>query len=197
MNKSVKRQPGKIVVLSGPSGSGKTTLHNSLLRDKTISKKLVKIVSATTRKCRGKEKTGQHYLFFTKKDFLHRVERGYFLEWQKVFSDYYGTPRAQVEKILKSGRNVLLCIDVKGAKVIFRNFKDALSIFIKAPSVAALKNRLQKRGTEDKRIISRRLAVAKKEMKEATHYCYVVVNDDLQKAVSKLKNIIKNELRIS
>lgn len=187
---------GKIFVLSGPSGSGKTTLHNSLLRDKKISQKLVKLVSATTRKRRGKEKSGKHYLFFTKKDFLSCAKRGYFLEWQKVFTDYYGTPKVNAEKVLKTGKNVLLCIDVKGAKVIFRKRKDAVGIFIKAPSVAALKTRLKKRGTEDASTVSRRLAVAKQELKEAKRYRYVVVNDKLSKAVSKLKNIIKKELKI-
>lgn len=187
---------GKIFVLSGPSGVGKTTLHNSLLHDKKISRKLVKLVSVTTRKRRGKEKSGKHYLFFTKKDFLSRAKRGYFLEWQKVFTDYYGTPKANAQKVLESGKSVLLCIDVKGARVVFKKCKGAVGIFIKAPSVAALKIRLKKRGTEDARAVSRRLAVAKQEMKEAKRYRYAVVNDKFPKAVSELKNIIKKELKI-
>jgi guanylate kinase len=187
---------GKILVLSGPSGSGKTTLHNCLLKDRKIKARLVKVVSATTRKKRVGEKQGKQYWFFTKKQFLARKDQGYFLEWQKVFSDYYGTPKAQAEKILKRGKNVLLCIDVKGARVVFKNFKNAVGIFIKAPSAAALKNRLAARGTENAKTMKHRLAVAQQEMKEAKRYRYVVVNDRIQKAVGRLKKIMNKELRV-
>jgi len=192
---SSKMISGKIFVLSGPSGSGKTTLHDHLFRDKRLRKKLVKLISVTTRKKRAGEIAGKHYLFFTKKDFLQRVRRGYFLEWQKVFTDYYGTPKLAVDKTLKSGKNVLLCIDVKGAKVVFKKCPEAVGIFVKAPSSAVLKERLSNRGTEDASALRHRLAVAQREMKEAKRYNYVVVNDKISKAVAALKKIIRKEVR--
>ncbi len=184
-------------MMSGPSGSGKTTLHHKLLLDKKIKKYLVKMVSATTRKKRVGEKHGKHYLFLDKKDFLQRIQKKYFLEWQKVFVDYYGTPKSQAEKILRSGKNVLLCIDVKGAKVVFKHFKDAIGIFIKAPSLAILKKRLAKRGTETKKAMDLRLLVARREMKEARRYAHVVINDDVQRAVKEIKRIVYKELGVT
>lgn len=183
-------------MMSGPSGSGKTTLHHKLLLDKKISRYLVKTISATTRKKRAGEKHGKHYLFLTKRDFLQRIKKGFFLEWQKVFADHYGTPKAQAEKILKGGKNILLCIDVKGAKVVFKHFKDAVGIFVKAPSLAILKKRLQNRGTETKKATDLRLSTARREMKEAKRYTYIIVNDDIQRAVGEIKHIICKELKI-
>lgn len=185
---------GKIFVLSGPSGSGKTTLHNALLCDKKTRKSLVKTISATTRLPRAGEKNKVHYLFFSKKLFQSRIKLGYFLEWQKVFNDYYGTPKAQVKRVLKSGRSVLLCIDVKGAKVVFDLFPDAVGIFVKAPSLDVLQKRLQGRGTEDKKVVAHRLAVARKELKEVKRYRYVIVNDQVKTAVKELKRIVEQEL---
>ncbi|HOD12877.1 MAG TPA: guanylate kinase [Candidatus Omnitrophota bacterium] len=185
---------GKIFVLSGPSGSGKTTLHNALLCDKKTRKSLIKTISATTRLPRAGEKNKVHYLFFSKKLFQSRIKKGYFLEWQKVFNDYYGTPKAQAKRVLRAGRSVLLCIDVKGAKVVFDLFPDAVGIFVKAPSLDALRKRLQGRGTEGKKVIAHRLAVARKELKEAKRYRYVIVNDQIKKAVKELKSIVEQEL---
>lgn len=185
---------GKIFVLSGPSGSGKTTLHNALLCDKKTRKSLVKTISATTRLPRAGEKNKVHYLFFSEKLFQSRIKLGYFLEWQKVFNDYYGTPKAQVKHVLKSGRSVLLCIDVKGAKVVFDLFPDAVGIFVKAPSLDVLQKRLQGRGTEDKKVVAHRLAVARKELKEVKRYRYVIVNDQVKTAVKELKRIVEQEL---
>ncbi|MFA6378201.1 MAG: guanylate kinase [Candidatus Omnitrophota bacterium] len=195
MNKVMQKHFGRIFVMSGPSGSGKTTLHQKLLLDKKIKKRLVKTISATTRKKRAGERHGQHYLFLTEKQFLNNIKKGYFLEWQKVFTDYYGTPKAQAEKILKTGKNILLCIDVKGAKIVFKAFKDAVGLFIKAPSLSILKKRLQKRGTESAQALARRLDIARREMKEAKHYRYLVVNTDVKKAVQKLKRIVIEELK--
>lgn len=166
MSKGADKKRGKIFILSGPSGSGKTTLHEKLLEDPSIKKKLVKTVSVTTRKPRQGEKNGRDYLFYTAKQFLWRTRISYFLEWQKVFSDYYGTPRRPVEELISKERNVLLCIDVKGAKAIFQQYPQAVGIFVKAPDFTALKKRLIRRGSEDQAMLLRRLAVAKKELKE-------------------------------
>ena len=126
---------GKIIIISGPSGSGKTTLHKKLLLSRRLKRKLVKSVSVTTRPKRPLEKHGRDYLFISKKDFFKKRRAGYFLESKKVFDRYYGTPRKAVDKILKKGKNVLLCIDVKGAKTVFIKRPKAVKIFIKAPSI--------------------------------------------------------------
>ena len=126
---------GRIVIISGPSGSGKTTLHKRLLESPVLKGKVVKSISATTRPKRPGEKNGRDYVFLTPKMFEHKISQGHFLEWQKVFGNYYGTPRRQAEALLNKGMNVLLCIDVKGARVVCREFPQALKIFIKTPSM--------------------------------------------------------------
>ena len=185
---------GKIFIISGPSGSGKTTLHKQLLLNRRFSKELVKSISATTRPKHPEEKNGRDYLFLKSPDFKEKIKKGYFLEWQKVFENYYGTPKIFVEKLLLRGKNVLLCIDVKGAQVVYRQFPDAVRIFIKAPTVAILKKRLEKRGTESKKDLIHRLAIAKKELRYAKKYQHVVVNDYLTHAVKSLESIIHREL---
>ena len=178
---------GKIIIISGPSGSGKTTLYKKLLKDCHI---LVKSVSVTTRPKRPGEKNGRDYIFMTHKEFLSRKQRGYFLESQKVFDNYYGTPYKNVKDLLGAGKNVLLCIDVKGARVVTRKFRNVLRIFIKTPSVSVLKRRLRERGSEDAKTINLRLKTAKKELKEAQKYDYVIINNDLKTAYRHLRKII-------
>ncbi len=185
---------GRIIILSGPSGSGKTTLHKMLLQSRLLKGSLVKSISATTRPPRSQEKNGVDYLFISPRQFKDRRRRGYFLEWQKVFVHYYGTPIGFVKKLLSSGKNVLLCIDVKGAKVISRKFPEALKIFISVPSLKILKERLKSRGTEDPKELRHRLETARKEMREAKHYDHMVVNDRLLSAFRKLEIIVTKEL---
>src|SRR3990167_10236337 len=139
---------GKIIIISGPSGSGKTTLQKELLAGKKFRARLMKSISATTRPRRSGEKNGRDYLFLTRKQFLDKIRKGYFLEWQKVFDHYYGTPGNYVERLLKKDKNVLLCIDVKGAAVVRRACPEAVTVFIKAPSLSILKKRLKARGSE-------------------------------------------------
>ncbi len=182
------------MIISGPSGSGKTTLYQELLLSRRLKKKLVKSISATTRSKRPGERHGRDYFFLKKGDFLKKKSGGYFLEWQKVFTNYYGTPKISVEKLLKSGKNVLLCIDVKGAKVVSRQYPDALKIFIQPPSPQVLKQRLEKRGSEGKDDLALRLKIAKKEMREAKHYDYIVINDKLPLAQNDLEKIIVSQL---
>ena len=186
---------GKIVIISGPSGSGKTTLHKKLLLSRRLKGKLVKSISATTRPRRLGEREGRDYLFLTQKEFLKKRKAGYFLEWQKVFDSYYGTPKQAVLRLLKRGRNVLLCIDVKGARVVERQFPDAVKIFIRAPSLAVLKKRLQKRGSETKADLKLRLAIARREMLEEKNYNYVVMNNNLPKALRDLESVISFEIQ--
>lgn len=116
------------------------------------------------------------------------------MEWQKVFENYYGTPRKNIERLLKSGKNVLLCIDVKGAAVVRRDFPHAVSIFIQAPSFGVLKKRLISRGSETKEALKVRLQTARQELSEAKNYSYIVINDDLEEAVIELESILTKEL---
>jgi len=193
-NKPPRPRKARIVIISGPSGCGKTTLHKALLLSPLLKGKLVKSISATTRDKRQGERPGRDYLFLSTKTFEERIKKDYFLEWEKVFEHYYGTPKKQALNLLKKGINVLLCIDVKGAKTVAREFPQALKIFIKAPSMKVLAARLQARGSESKESLELRLKVARRELKEARVYDHVVINADLNKALGMLQQIVYEEL---
>ena len=181
---------GKIVIISGPSGSGKTTLHKMLLNSPELKGKLVKSISVTTRPMRDGEKHGKDYLFVTLKKFQYKIKAGHFLEWQKVFDNYYGTPKKNVRELLKAGKHVLLCIDVKGARVVHRIFPDAISIFIKTPSVAILEKRLEKRAQDTHDSKELRLKIAQQELAQAKYYDHRIVNDRLETAYRQLEDIV-------
>ncbi len=185
---------GKIIIIAGPSGSGKTTLHQRLLLSGRFKRKLIKSISATTRVRRRGERDGRDYLFLSRAQFLQRIKSGFFLEWKKVFNDFYGTPKKAAEKLLKAGKNVLLCIDVQGAREVTRQYPEAVKIFIKAPSMAEVKRRLIARGSETKKDLARRLAVARRELREAKRYDYVLVNDNLTECAKKLKAIVSSQI---
>ena len=186
----------KIVIISGPSGCGKTTLHKALLASPILKGKLVKSISATTRSKRPGEREGRDYLFLSTEIFEKRIKKGYFLEWERVFDNYYGTPKQQALNLLKKGINVLLCIDVKGAKTVRQEFSQALKIFIKAPSMKILEARLKARGSESKESLKLRLKVARKELKEAKYYDHVITNADLNKALEVLQQKVCLDLGI-
>ena len=188
---------GKIFIISGPSGSGKTTLHKMLLASKKLTGNLVKSVSVTTRSKREGEIDGCDYFFLTQKQFLLKVKKDQFLEWQKVFDNYYGTPKDYVHKLLRKGKKVLLCIDVKGAAVVRHKEPHTIAIFIKVPSFFVLKERLLSRGSDSPESIKVRLSTARKEMLEAKKYDYVVINDDLKTALKELESIVTRELFFS
>lgn len=185
---------GKIIIISGPSGSGKTTLYKKLLASSIVQKKIVKVVSVTTRPKRREEKEARDYFFVTPKAFLKRKRDGYFLECQKVFGNYYGTPLKSVKKLLGRGKNILLCIDVKGAQVVGTKFPEAVKIFINVPSLLELKKRLTSRASETKDHMQVRLKTARKEMQQARHYDYVILNDWLSRAYHHLKTVVLEEL---
>ena len=186
---------GKIIILSGPSGSGKTTLYKKLLASRRMRNKLVKTISVTTRPVRPGERDGRDYFFVSRKMFTHKRRVGHFLESERVFGNDYGTPQKQVRDFLAEGKNVLLCIDVKGARTVRRKFPRAVKIFIKTSSLAALKQRLYKRGSEGRAAMDVRLETARRELREAEHYDYVVVNDNLGKAAQKLNQIVWSEIQ--
>lgn len=185
---------GKIIILSGPSGSGKTTLYQKLMASPRLKSKLAKSISVTTRPKRKGEKHGRDYLFVNLRMFKYKSRAGHFLESEMVFDNYYGTPRKNVRDLLRKGKNVLLCIDVKGASTVRRKFPKAITVFIKAPSMATLEKRLKKRGSEQKKTVMLRLKTAKKELKEAKKYKYVIINDSLRKAYAQLESVIQSEI---
>ncbi len=191
-NSSFKK--GKIFILSGPSGSGKTTLYKKLLKEKKLKGMLVRTISFTTRPSRPGEKWGRDYFFISRRMFLYKIKKGHFLEWQKVFDNFYGTSQKIVKGILNSGKNVLMCIDVKGARIVSRKFPEAVKVFIKTTSLEELKKRLIQRGSEDQKKINLRIKIARKELAQVSHYNYVVINKNIQKSYYELKNVVLTEL---
>ncbi len=178
---------GILIVVSGFAGAGKGTIMKSLMeRYPGFSLS----VSATSRLPREGEKEGVNYFFKTRKEFEEMIERQEFLEHAEYVGNYYGTPKAFVEKKLSEGMNVLLEIEIQGAMQIKKSFPDALLIFIMPPSAGILKERLTKRGTESPEIIEKRLKRAVSESEGIENYDYIVINDEVDKCTEKLHNII-------
>ncbi|MGE0267807.1 MAG: guanylate kinase [Candidatus Omnitrophota bacterium] len=188
---SKNKNKGKIIILSGPSGAGKTTLYKDLLKK---NKNLVKSVSATTRPMRTGEVHKRDYFFISFKMFAYKLKAGHFLEYENFFGNYYGTPHKAVRNLVSLGKNVLLCIDVNGAKNVVKKYPNAIKIFIMTPTIEDLKQRLLKRGSEDLRTIENRLKRVKQELNEVKNYEFVIVNDNLSQAKSKLNKIIKGQI---
>lgn len=183
---------GKILIIVAPSGSGKSTLIHKL-RDDFNS--LEWSVSFTTRPQREGEVDGVAYNFITKEEFESRKDQGEFLEWALVHQNYYGTSKTFVDQKLKEGINILFDLDVQGVDSFKEYFGDkAKAIFIAPPSIDALKERLEKRGTDKEEVINVRLENARKELLRKDDFDFCVVNDEIERAYSELKNIIKEIL---
>ena len=180
-----------VVVISGPSGAGKSSFVKALLNGNDGD--LVYSVSATTRPKRAHEVEGKDYFFLTRDEFQRRVEAGDFVEHAQVHGEMYGTLRSQIERVLESGRNVLLDVDVQGGKSVRRVYPDAVLIFVLPPSLEDLEERLRARGTDREDRIQVRLENAEREMKEMRAYDYAVVNDDLETATRKVLAIVEAE----
>jgi guanylate kinase len=181
------QKQANLFVLSGPSGVGKGTVLDRLLED---FKLIEYSVSATTRKPRPGEISGQDYFFLAEEEFLQMIREDRFIEWARVHNNYYGTPGEFVEKTLKAGKDIILEIDIQGARQVKRNYPDAIFIFLIPPSLEELRNRIEKRGSEDEINKDLRLKNAEGEMKELASYDYIIVNDQLTETVNKLKAII-------
>lgn len=182
---------GRVFVVSGPSGGGKTTVVRRLLR---AMPRLVRSVSVTTRPRRRRERDGADYRFLSRAAFATLRRRGQLVEWARVHHASYGTPRASVERALRRGDDVILCIDVQGARKIRRQFgQQAALIFVMPPSLGDLRARLVNRRTEDAAAVRQRLAAARRELRCTRWYDYAVVNRDLQRTVSQLKAIVTAE----
>ena len=172
---------GKLIIFSAPSGSGKSTIINYLMRQ---GLNLSFSISATSRPPRGTERDGVEYFFLSPEEFKSRIANGEFLEYEEVYKDrFYGTLKSQVEKQLAAGDNVVFDVDVKGGCRIKEMYGDrALSMFIQPPSIEALRQRLEGRGTDSPEVIADRLARAAYELTFAPKFDTVVINDDLEKA---------------
>ena len=175
------------IILSSPSGGGKTTIAHQLLASR---KDVGYSVSCTTRPPRSGEAEGRDYYFLTVEKFRSRHGEGDFAESATVHGHLYGTLRSEVARVLASGRNVIMDIDVQGTRQFVRAFPESLLIFILPPSSEALISRLEARGTEDIPALLRRFRSAKDELKAIDLYQYVIVNDDLDSAVSAVSQII-------
>ncbi len=179
------KQEGKLIVFSAPSGSGKTTIVKHLLSLKDLN--LEFSISATSREKRDTEVDGKDYYFLSAKEFKTKIKNEAFLEWEEVYRDnFYGTLKTEVERIWAKGKHVIFDIDVSGGLRIKRKFPEqTLAVFVKPPSIDALKIRLKKRKTESKDKINMRVAKASAELATAPQFDTIVLNDNLEKALDE------------
>lgn len=189
MNRKIKK--GKLIVFSAPSGSGKTTIVQHLLRQKELN--LAFSISATSRKKRGKEIDKKDYYFVSIKKFKRLIEKNKFIEFEEVYTNnYYGTLKKEVKRLREEGKNVIFDIDVVGGVSIKRKFeKDALSIFVKPPSLEEMERRLRDRNTDNEEKIIERVAKAEREMSYAKYFDVVLINDDLVIAKKEAYTLVK------
>ncbi len=179
-----------VFIISAPSGSGKSTLVKRLLAQMPD---LLFSVSFTTRKARGQERAGENYHYISRQDFEARIARDEFLEHACVFGNYYGTHVSVLEQARAAGRDLVLDIDVQGARQLKRKIPDAVSIFILAPSRESLEERLHQRGEDSAEVIERRLRAAAEEIRNYEQYDYVLVNDELEESDRTLAAIVRAE----
>lgn len=181
---------GLLIVMSGPSGVGKSSIRKALFEKVN---NFVFSVSATTRAPRNGEKHGVDYYFISEKDFKAKLENNEFLEWNYFVGNYYGTLFEEVERLRRTGKNVMVEIDVNGALMARSVLTDAIYIFIAPPTKADLISRLKQRGTETDERISERIEKAKNEFKCADKYDYIVINSEISKTVETLQAIVLAE----
>jgi guanylate kinase len=179
-----------VFIISAPSGSGKSTLVSCLLaRDPQLRFS----VSYTTRTVRGNEKPGESYIYISAQEFEERVQHGEFLEHAEVFGNYYGTNRKVLEQARSEGKDLILDIDVQGARQLKERVPEAVSIFVLAPSRDILEQRLRMRSEDSEEVIQRRLRDAAEEIRNYSQYDYVLVNHQLEESIDTLADIIKAE----
>ena len=188
---------GKAILFSAPSGCGKTTIIRELMTGHwPVASTMAFSISATSRAPRGEEVDGKDYYFLSHEEFMARVAKDEFLEWEEVYEGTcYGTLKSEVERLWNEGKVVVFDVDVNGGRNIKRHFgADALSIFVMPPSVEVLEQRLRARGTDSEESIRRRLARSAKELEEAPLFDVTIVNDDLQRAVQETRQKIEEFL---
>ena len=178
---------GKLVVISAPSGAGKTSIAHAVL---AAVPNLEFSVSATTRPRRAGEQDGSDYFFLTGAEFDRRVAAGEFVEWEELFGNRYGTLQREVDRALGQGRSLIFDVDVNGGLSIKAKYPDALLIFISPPDIATLRRRLESRGTEDRGTVERRMARVPMEMEKGKLFDHQVVNDELDRAVKAVLELV-------
>ena len=186
-----ENEQGLLIVVSGPSDCGKSTLNQKLIDSRNDT---VMSISDTTRSPRGEEKDGTDYNFISTEEFEQKIKENKYLEYAIVHSNkYYGTPIEHIDEILSKGKNIILEIDIEGARKVNEKRPDAVFIFIMPPSMEILKKRLIGRKTETKEQVVERFKTAYKEINEVSKYNYVIVNDDIEESLLKMNSIIECE----
>ena len=189
-NPFVPVRRGLIICVSGPSGVGKGTMIRKI---REINPDIAHSVSVTTRSPRPDETEGVSYFFRSKDEFLQMLDTGEILEHDCYCGKYYGTPKTPLAKLVEQGIDVLMDITVPGSLSVLKNYPEVITVFLMPPTYSELKRRLINRGTEDARVIEMRLKKARDEIRHAEHFQYVVVNDDLETAASRILGIIEAE----
>lgn len=178
---------GALIIVSGPSGAGKSALVNQVMRR---IPGLRFSVSYTTRAPRGNERDSVEYFFVDRNDFRSLIEKDELLEWAEVHGNYYGTSRSFVEETTACGKDVVLDIDVQGARIVREKCAESIAVLILPPSYEVLRQRLRNRGLDDEQVIEKRLRIAGQEISRYREYDYVIVNDDLDSSMRELESII-------
>ncbi|OIO81018.1 guanylate kinase [Candidatus Pacearchaeota archaeon CG1_02_32_132] len=182
------RSKAKIFIITGPSGAGKTTIFEEILK---LPSDLARVITYTTRKKRENEIDGKDYHFISKESFLEKVSSKKMFEYAEVYGNLYGSSKEAVEKLLSTGKEILFAIDLRGAETIKEIFPESIEIFILPPSLEELGKRINKRGDKNKSDIAQRLEEAGKEIVKSKFFKHIVINDDLNKAVFEVRQIIQ------
>ena len=183
---------GMMVILSAPSGAGKDTVFKEISRTRSD---VCESISATTREPRVGETDVVNYYFLTQSEFEKKIENNEFLEYASYNNCYYGTPASTVLKLVEEGKICFLIIERKGAQKIMKSYPEAVSIFLMPPDMETLEKRLKKRNTDSEEAIISRLKIAEEEIKSASEFDYIVINNELEKAVDEINEILSTELR--
>jgi guanylate kinase len=185
-----KNNMGRLYVFSAPSGAGKSTIINNL---EMGMDSIAYSVSHTSRKPRGSEEEGVHYHFVEKDTFSRMIVDGQFVEWAEVYGNLYGTSFSSLDEQTAQGLDVLLDLDHQGAKNIRQHYEDSVLIYVLPPSLEVLEGRLRGRGTDDEKVMKKRLDEAVNEMKNCVWYNYIIINDDLEKAQEEAQAIVLSQ----
>lgn len=194
----MKQKRGLIFIVSGPSGSGKTSVLSNLPKTPELKNRLVRSVSLTTRPKRSNEKNRKDYFFISEERFKQIRRQKKILEWTKYLGYYYATPKDFVEKQVRNGRHIVLCLDLKGTLKIKKFYpENTVTIFVMPPGLKTLKDRIVKRCNKTRgEEIAKRLKLAKQELRAYRYYDYCVMNRSLTQTVNRMKGIILNEINL-